>query len=181
MQCEVRTQDQVLYGVFMVRCAAAACLSHVLAEMLGLPFPVWASVSALIVSQERLAETRSSLIGRILGTLLGAAIAIVANLLGKTLGLGVDLQIIFAVLVCAAIAYRRCALRVSMWTSPLVLLTTHVGDYALQTAACRASEVILGGLIGAALHWFADTVLTRVFHFKLGGGAAIPVRVDGSD
>jgi len=105
----------------------------------------------------------------------------VANLLGMSLGLPVDVQIVFAVLVCAAIAYRRCALRVSMWTSPLVLLTTHVGDYAVQTAACRASEVILGGLVGAALHWVADTVLSRVLHFQLGGSRAASNHVDGSE
>jgi uncharacterized membrane protein YccC len=36
-----------------------------------LPEVLWAAMSGVIVSQERLRETRSSLMGRISGTLLG--------------------------------------------------------------------------------------------------------------
>lgn len=51
---------------FIVRCSCAATVAYQLALSLQLPNALWAAMSALIVSQERLHETRSSLAGRIL-------------------------------------------------------------------------------------------------------------------
>lgn len=145
--------------VFVARCASAAAIAHIVAQCMGLSFPVWASVSALIVSQERLAETKSSLRGRVVGTVLGAVVAVIINALGARINLHIDLQIILAVAICAYIARRYGALRVSMWTSPLVLLTTQANVSVLLTGTYRSTEVILGGLIGAALHLMADKAL----------------------
>ena len=59
---------------FVARCADAASVAYQMATRLGLPEPVWAVISALIVSWERLQDTHSSFTGRILATLLGIAV-----------------------------------------------------------------------------------------------------------
>jgi hypothetical protein len=59
---------------FVIRCSGAATVASELASLLGLLEALWAAMSAVIVSQERLHETRSSLAGRILGTLLGVGV-----------------------------------------------------------------------------------------------------------
>jgi hypothetical protein len=66
---------------FVARCSGAATLAYLSATWVGLPNSVWAAMSALIVSQEQLSETRSSLAARIFGTLIGtsAAIALVTE------------------------------------------------------------------------------------------------------
>ena len=56
---------------FVLRCSGAATVAHELASSLGLHKALWAAMSALIVSQEQLHQTRSSLGGFISGTLLG--------------------------------------------------------------------------------------------------------------
>jgi hypothetical protein len=71
------TMEKSLRAVaFVARCSGAATVAYELALSLGLPGAHWAAMSALIVSQERLQETRSSLMGRVLGTLLGIVVTI---------------------------------------------------------------------------------------------------------
>jgi uncharacterized membrane protein YccC len=60
---------------FVVRCALVASLAYVVAEHIGLPQPVWAPISALVVTQESVTATLSSIHGRFFGTLLGVSSA----------------------------------------------------------------------------------------------------------
>jgi uncharacterized membrane protein YccC len=146
---------------FVVRCSGAATCAYVADIKIGLPHAVWAAISALIVSQERLDDTTSSLAGRIAGTVIGAFIAVAVSLAGTRLSTSVALQIAVAVAVCATIARERPPLRVCMWTAPIVLLTT--SDVPIPIgAAYRASEVILGAVIGGAFHWSAEVLVRRL-------------------
>jgi uncharacterized membrane protein YccC len=99
---------------FVVRCTGAATCAYVGAVKIGLPHAVWAAISALVVSQERLDDTTTSLAGRIAGTIIGACIAVAVSLAGARLTSSVTLQIAVAVAVCATIARERPHLRVSM-------------------------------------------------------------------
>jgi len=49
-----------------------------------------------------------------------------------------------------------------MWTAPIVLLTTQSGVPIPIGAAYRASEVILGAVIGGAFHWSAEVLVRRL-------------------
>src|SRR5258708_18595852 len=70
-------QKPVLRGTaFVLRCSGAATVAYELASFLGLHEALWAAMSALIVSQEQLHQTRSSLGGFISGTLLGIGITV---------------------------------------------------------------------------------------------------------
>src|ERR1700735_3820994 len=69
----------IRFVAFIVRCAAAATCAYGAAILTGLPHPVWAAISALVVSQERLGETGASLLWRIAGTLIGLCVAVAAG------------------------------------------------------------------------------------------------------
>ena len=144
---------------FVVRCTAAAVLSLMIADRIGLDHPVWASVSALVVSQDKLGDTHRSLTWRIAATLIGVAVALlVAFAMPRA---GSVAMVAVAVGITACIARLRAELRVGMWTSVIVLLTVPPGGSILTAALARAQEVLLGVAIGAALHWTAERLLFR--------------------
>ncbi|MEN3110615.1 FUSC family protein [Uliginosibacterium paludis] len=144
----------------MLRCALAAALANLAAELLGLSHSVWASMSALIVSHEKLSSTRAGVTGRIAGTVIGALVALAVHRLGAPLG--INLQLALAVAVCALIASGRPTLRVCLWTCPLVLLTASPEESPEFTAMSRAVEVLLGAVIGGAMHYVEAALLRRL-------------------
>ncbi|MFT4171743.1 MAG: FUSC family protein [Rhodocyclaceae bacterium] len=152
----VATAHRVRLAGFVARCAASAALACWASDALGLSHTVWAAMSALIVSQERIEATRAQVSGRIAGTLIagtliGALVALAVHLfLGPWLPL--TLQVALAAGICAVIASGRPTLRVCLWTCPLVLLTTSPAESPQLTAMSRSVEVLLGALIGGALH-----------------------------
>lgn len=144
---------------FVARCTGAAVLSLVIANRIGLDHPVWASVSALVVSQDKLGDTHRSLTWRVVGTLVGLAVAL---LVAFTMhGARQVMMLAMAVGITASIARLRTELRVSMWTSVIVLLTVPPGGSPLISALARAEEVLLGVAVGAVLHWTSERILFR--------------------
>jgi uncharacterized membrane protein YccC len=156
----VDTDELVGSVAFVIRCAFAAVAAYKLAALTGLSMPVWASISALVVSQERWHETRSSLYDRIRGTLLGVAISLTVNLLAIPLGTSSTVQLIVAVAICAAITRVDRGLRTCMWTCPIVLLSAHMGsEPVIATGLYRALEITIGCAVGAACHFVAERLL----------------------
>ncbi len=82
---------------FAARCAASGALAHVLARGVSLPHPVSNSTSNLIVSQESCDATRHSIVGRFIGTIAGAAVAILVSEVATRVGVGTAFQIAAAV------------------------------------------------------------------------------------
>jgi uncharacterized membrane protein YgaE (UPF0421/DUF939 family) len=152
----------VSHLAFVARCALSASLAYGVALQVGLSHPVWAPMSALIVSQERLADTRQSLWGRLLGTVLGMASAVLVDALGRALEAPMAAQIALTVALCAPLSRRRPALRVSMWTGPIVLLTPARDLSVVWVALYRGAEVMLGSLLGAFLHLMFDALSLRL-------------------
>ncbi|GLR56772.1 FUSC family protein [Rhizobium indigoferae] len=148
--------------VFIARCSAAATAAYELALLLGLTESVWAAMSAVIVSQERLHETHSSLKGRIFGTLLGIVVTIIVSEVAARQAASVALQMAVSVAICALIAREFPALRVAMWTCPIVLLAVRPSVPIVVVALHRGSEVILGALVGWVFHWGAETLVDAV-------------------
>ena len=146
-------------AAFAARCAGAATAAYGLATLLGLPEAVWAAMSALIVSQDRLCETRSSLAGRIEGTLLGSAVTVAVSGLASDVTASTATQLAVTVAISAAVAHRFPALRVAMWTCPIILLTAQPSIPIDVVALRRGSEVVLGALMGATFHWTAELVV----------------------
>ncbi|QGZ63088.1 FUSC family protein [Paraburkholderia acidisoli] len=149
---------------FVLRCACSAAASYQLALWLGLPVPVWASVSALVIAQDRWSETRVSLHERVRGTLLGVAVSLAVNIVAISLRLPAIVQLMVAVAVCAAVARAERGLRVCMWTCPIVLLSAHAGAQpAIVTGLLRAFEIMVGCFVGGVFHFLAERLLALEF------------------
>lgn len=148
--------------LFVARCAGAAVLSQALAEALGLPFPLWAALSALVVSQERLAETRASLSARVLGTVVGVVIAVTVHLSSQQTELGVHGRAASAIGLGALVTRRHPRARSCMWTAAIVIYSPDEGTDLGHVAVWRGVEVVLGGLVGALAHMAAEGVLAAV-------------------
>lgn len=146
-----------------LRCVLGACLAYWLALLLHLPNPVWAPMSALIVSQETPAATRKSVRGRFGGTLLGVAAALAVYAIGMYLpAFSTMWQMAAAVAVCALCVRGRPAMRVCLWTVPLVLLDNDSGTSDLLTGMFRSLDVVLGSLLGGVFHDTEDAIFNRL-------------------
>lgn len=151
------TAERVKATAFVLRCAGAAVLALMIASWLGLDHPVWATVSALVVSQDRLGDTRRTLGWRLVATAVGIGVAVaVGSALAKA-GPGVMLGMVVA--LCAALTRWRPELRLSMWTAAIVLLTVTPGQTIAHAGLARGIEVLIGGLVGAALHQLAEMLV----------------------
>jgi uncharacterized membrane protein YccC len=152
-------EQRIRYLAFIARCSAAATAAYLASIWVGLPHSVWAAMSALIVSQESLKQTRVSVAGISAGTLIGIAVALGAAAAASYVSIGMTVEIAVGVALCAAVAHGRPALRICMWTCPIILLTGNGADTLLTTGLTRGSEVILGALVGGAMHWMAEIVV----------------------
>lgn len=144
---------------YVARCSGSATAAYELALSLGLPEALWAAMSALVVSQEQLHETHSSLTGRILGTLVGMAVTIAVSEVATRVAAPTSVQIGISVAIAALVAREFPKLRVVMWTCPIILLTTHSSGSILVAAFRRGGEVILGALVGWVFHWAAEIIV----------------------
>jgi uncharacterized membrane protein YccC len=141
---------------FVLRCSGACTLAYEFAYLIGLRQPLWAAISAIVVSQERLGDTRASLTSRIAGTVLGVAVSLAVGACASTLGLSSVAQMAIAVAIAAYAAHRFAKVRVAMWTCAVVLLTAKPSEALFAVALQRATEVIFGAAIGFAFHWCAE-------------------------
>jgi uncharacterized membrane protein YccC len=145
-------------GRFVIRCSAAASFAYGLATLVGLQHPVWAPISALIVSQESVTATIASVHGRFVGTLIGAAVALLVNSVGRMIGLPLVLQIAIGVALCATAAMGRPTIRACLWTCPLILVTAASGPDPVLVAIIRGSEVVLGAVVGGVTHLVEERI-----------------------
>ncbi len=144
-------------AAFVLRSSAAATLSYLIAQRVGLPFPVWAAISATIVSQERYRDTRFNLLARTAGTVIGMVAAVaVHELVARLGGIGVPAQIAIGTALCALVALAAPALRVCMRTFLIVLLGAQPALPLRQVALYRGGEVLIGALLTTLLHWVSE-------------------------
>lgn len=144
---------------FVLRCSRAATLPFVLSQASGLPHPVWAAMSGIIVGQEKLGDTRKTTIGRFVGTLLGVIIAVIVGTALQYCAAGPVAEIAVAVGLAATIVRRCPSLKVCMWTCPIVFLTSTAQTPLWEVGMYRGAEVLLGSVVGAALHAFSDRII----------------------
>ena len=159
---------------FAVRCSGAATLSYLVGGWIGLPHPIWATVTALIISQERYEDTQSALVSFLLGTCIGIACALAVAASASYLAAGVTVQLVVGVALCAWVAPLNPNLRVCMWTCPLVLLTNDTSRSIAMVVLDRGAEVAIGALIGAGLHWAVESGPLAILSHRL--GATTPAR-----
>jgi len=148
---------------FVMRCSGAATAAWGVSILIGSCEPVWGVMSALIISHLRLDEAQSCSIGRVLGTLLGIAVSLSVNVIVAKLHVPapLPLQMAIAIAICAIATFDLPMLRVAMWICPVILLACRSSAVLITAAEHRGVEVVLGALVGLALHW-ATEVMTDV-------------------
>jgi uncharacterized membrane protein YgaE (UPF0421/DUF939 family) len=129
-----------------IRAAAAAAISVALARLLQFPFPLYAMIAAVIVTDLSPAETRKlgwrRILGTVLGSVLGAVLAAVLPYGALTIGIG-----IFIAMFLSHLLHLPQAARVAGYVCAIVLLE-HSGESCVY-ALWRFAETTLG--IGVAL------------------------------
>jgi uncharacterized membrane protein YccC len=135
----------------MARATTAAALSFAAAEWLALPQGYWAVMTALIIVQLSLGGTIAAAVDRLLGTLVGAALAVGAALIGAMWGVNQVLLLVLTLAPLAFLAALRPGFRVAPLTAAIVLLATPSSASPVDSAIHRIEEIALGTLIGIAV------------------------------
>jgi uncharacterized membrane protein YccC len=133
-----------------LRVTVAATLALASAQVLGLPLPLWAVLTAMVVTQlsvgRSLKATIDYLAGTVGGAVFGTVIAVAIPHAGEP---GVLIVLALAVAPLSLIAAMAPRFTIAPATAVIVILlpmTTH--STSLVSALDRVMEVILGGGIG---------------------------------
>jgi uncharacterized membrane protein YgaE (UPF0421/DUF939 family) len=130
-----------------IRAAVAAGLAVALAQLLQLPFPLYAMIAAVIVTDLSAARTRRLGFLRLVGTVLGASLgALMAPLLPPGTWWGIGLGVLAAMFL-SRVLHLQDADKVTGYVTGIVLL--HHGDHPWIYAFHRTVETVLG--IGLAM------------------------------
>lgn len=133
-----------------VRITVAAVVALVAAQLLGLPLPLWAVLTAMIVTQmsvgRSLKATGDYLAGTVGGAIYGGAVAV---LIPHDSELSLLVVLVIAVAPLALLAAGRPNMNVVPITAIIILLLpglTHINP--LDSAINRVLEVALGAIVG---------------------------------
>ena len=147
-----------------IRAGTAAALSVVVAYVLGLEFPLYALIAAIIVTDLSAQRTRQLGLQRLIGTIIGAALGAVvstgANHLAHVGPLVIAVGVFAAMLVSNLLGLKDAA-KLAGYVCGIVLLdhNDHPWSYALY----RFVETVIG--IGAAVAVSVIPKLLKVDQF----------------
>ncbi|MBS0524870.1 MAG: FUSC family protein [Proteobacteria bacterium] len=154
-----------------VRITVAAILSLVAAQQLGLPLPLWAVLTAMIVTQMSVGRSLKATSDYLAGTVGGAIYgALVAVLIPHESELALLAVLVIAVAPLALLAAGRPNMNVVPITAIIILLLpgmTHASPVA--SAINRVLEVALGAVIGLGVSF---VVLPSSAHRQMRQAAA---------
>lgn len=140
-------------GLYALRMTLSAAVSLAIADELHLAQPIWAVISAIVVSRAGSGDAFQSGRDRILGTLAGAVLGVVI-----ALGRPLDVPELVLIIVGVAISGFAAALYRPFMAGPIalviVLASDPNGNSSLATAIHRLIEVGLGAVV-AILFAFA--------------------------
>ena len=128
-----------------LRAALSAGLAVAIAEVLRLEYPIYAMISAVIVSDLSPSETRQLGLLRLAGSAVGAAVGVAFSYLPSA-AWSIGLSILFAMFLSHLLRLRRAA-RLAGYVCGIIVLTH--SDHAWSYGLYRLTETSLG--IGVAV------------------------------
>jgi uncharacterized membrane protein YgaE (UPF0421/DUF939 family) len=129
-----------------IRAAAAAGLATAIAQILGLPFPLYAMIAAVIVTELSASQTRKLGMLRLLGTVFGAAFGAALSPLLQNAPWAIAISIMVSMLIAYLLRLQDAA-KMTGYICAIVLLN-HC-DNPWSYALFRLIETALG--IGVAV------------------------------
>ncbi|MDR7099778.1 uncharacterized membrane protein YgaE (UPF0421/DUF939 family) [Lysobacter niabensis] len=124
-----------------IRAAVAAALAVAAAQVLQLEYPLYALVSAVIVTDLSPSETRKLGLWRVAGTVLGAAIGATLSTFFPHGPVAIGIGVLAAMFLCHVLRLRGAA-KVSGYVCGIVLLEYHMQPWVY--AVHRLVETLLG-------------------------------------
>ena len=157
-------------ALFSVKCLFAAMLAYYIALRIGLTRPYWAVTTSYIVAQPLAGAVVSKAVFRLLGTILGAAVAVllVPNLVNapELLSLGLALWLGLCLYVSLQDRTPRSYLfLLAGYTASIIGFASVTTPGAIfETAVLRVQEISLGILCSSLVHAlvFPQTVTRRL-------------------
>jgi uncharacterized membrane protein YccC len=136
-----------------LRVAAAAVLSLLLSQLLHLPLPLWAVLTAVILTQVSFGRSLKATIDYLAGTVGGAVYTgMLAALVPHTSEIALAGVLVMAVVPLALLGAINPRFNVATFTGVMVLLVpglTHVGP--IESAFYRVVEVAIGSITALAV------------------------------
>jgi len=129
-----------------VRAAAAAGLAALAAQLLGLPYPIYALISAVIVTELEPAKTRALALPRLASTALGSLPGALAAPYLSPSAWALALVVLVGMLLASAVRLPAGSARMAGYVGAIVLLSH--GTDPWHYSFFRVAETALG--IGAA-------------------------------
>ncbi|HZZ94615.1 MAG TPA: FUSC family protein [Usitatibacter sp.] len=130
-----------------VRAGLAAAFSVVLARALELPFPIYAMIAAVIVTDLAPSKTRQLALQRMAGTVLGAALGAALSPLAPAAWV-IAPGVACAILACHALKMKEAS-KLAGYVCAIVLLDH--AQHAWSYAALRLAETLLGIAVAVAV------------------------------
>ncbi len=125
-----------------IRAAVAAALGFLIAKLLGLPFPIYAMIAAVIVTDVSAVQTRHLALPRLAGTMVGATLGAAINPLLQTGAWSIGLGIFSAMFIAHMLGLPRSA-KLAGYVCGIVLVLSP-SDHPWFYAVHRTIETILG-------------------------------------
>lgn len=135
---------------YTIRAAVAAGTTTALWQGLNLTHGIWLTISAVVVIQPRRGDTWAKGVNRVVGTLVGAAVATACAALMPANALTVGLAVALTVLLCWGSGRLHDPMPLAALTTVLVF-TFDRQEHALAAGFWRCVEIIAGVGIGLVL------------------------------
>ena len=155
--------QRLTQGVLMsVNAVASAALAYTIAQILNTEQPVWAAITAILVTQHSYSDTMSLARDQVLGALVGAVLGFAGVALGGSHYFLAYVTAVFATIMICWAMNAGSAARLGGVTATMVLLIPGNGSL-WDIPLTRLGEVVVGTACAVGVTWVMNRIEQRYF------------------